>query len=155
MHWRTPVTSTAGFTACRTPFVRLEGHTKGVHSCNWSALHRVFVSGGADKTVCIFNPFSGKKQATLEGHAATISDVLVNDADHQIISLSLVRDCALRALSGVFHITPAVCSGSSGVCGPSLPDCECSVRVRPAHLQVLIGLSLSRQDTCIGVQGAS
>eukprot|EP00892_Ulva_mutabilis_P006535 jgi/Ulvmu1/4253/UM193_0001.1 len=73
----------------RTPFMKLEGHTKGVHSCNWSALHRVFVSGGADKTVCLFNPFSGKKQAALEGHSATISDVLVNDSDHQIISLSL------------------------------------------------------------------
>lgn len=71
--------------------MRLEGHTKGVYSCNWSPLHRVFVSGGADKTVCLFNPFSGKKQAALEGHSATISDVLVNDADHQIISLSLVH----------------------------------------------------------------
>lgn len=70
--------------------MRLEGHTKGVYSCTWSPLHRVFASGGADKAVCLFNPFSGKKQAMLEGHTATISDVIVNDADHQIISLSLV-----------------------------------------------------------------
>jgi WD40 repeat protein len=67
--------------------VKLDGHTKGVYSCGWSPLHRIIVSGGADKTVCLFNPFSGKKQATLEGHRAGVSDVMVNDKDHQIISV--------------------------------------------------------------------
>ena len=71
----------------RMPFVKLDGHTKGVYSCDWSAQHRIVVSGGADKTVCLFNPFSGKKQATLEGHRAGVSDVMVNDKDHQIISV--------------------------------------------------------------------
>lgn len=76
--------------------MKLDGHTKGVYSCDWSAQHRIIVSGGADKTVCLFNPFSGKKQATLEGHRAGVSDVMVNDKDHQIISVEgLGKVCRL------------------------------------------------------------
>lgn len=37
----------------------------GVYSCDWSAQHRIIVSGGADKTVCLFNPFSGTAFAPL------------------------------------------------------------------------------------------
>ena len=70
--------------------MKLDGHTKGVYSCDWSALHRCIISGGADKSVCLFNPFSGKKQATLEGHRAGVCDVMMNDKDHQIISVGMV-----------------------------------------------------------------
>ena len=79
--------------ACRTPFLKLEGHTKGVLACDWSGTFKAVVSGGADKAVCVWNPFSGKRQAALTGHAATVTDVVVNDGDRQIISLGAVRTC--------------------------------------------------------------
>ena len=75
---------------CRTPFLRLEGHAKGVFSCAWSSRYRFVVSGGADKSLCVFNPFSGNRQAAMSGHQATVTHVGVNDADHQVISLSMV-----------------------------------------------------------------
>lgn len=77
--------------ACRTPFLKLEGHSKGVLTCDWSSTYKAVASGGADKSVCVFNPFSGKRQAVMTGHAATVTDVAVNDGDRQIISLSAVR----------------------------------------------------------------
>lgn len=75
---------------CRTPFLKLEGHTKGLFSCDWSPAFKVIVSGGIDKTIGVFNPFSGKRQATITGHTAPVSHVLLNDQDRQIISLGAV-----------------------------------------------------------------
>jgi hypothetical protein len=43
-----------------------------------------------DKSVSVFNPFSGKRQACMIGHASTVTDVVVNDKDRQIISLGMV-----------------------------------------------------------------
>jgi WD40 repeat protein len=79
------------FPPCRAPFLKLEGHTKGVLCCDWSPVYKIVASGGADKSVCVFNPFSGKRQACMTGHAATITDIVLNDNDRQIISLSMVQ----------------------------------------------------------------
>ena len=76
---------------CRTPFLKLSGHSKGVFGCEWSSRFKFVVSGGADKNVCVFNPFSGNRQAVMTGHTATVTHVAVNDDDFQVISLGMVR----------------------------------------------------------------
>jgi WD40 repeat protein len=73
---------------CRTPFVKIEASTKGIYSCDWSRAYKVLVTGGANKHVSLLNPFTGKRQACLSGHTATVSHVIVNDNEQQIISLS-------------------------------------------------------------------
>jgi WD40 repeat protein len=75
---------------CRTPFLKLDGHSKGVFDSAWSSKFKFIASGGADKNVCVFNPFSGTRQAVMQGHTATVTHVVVNDDDHQIISLGMV-----------------------------------------------------------------
>lgn len=90
--------------------MRLEGHSKGVFSCAWGARYRFIVSGGADKSLCIFNPFSGNRQAVMAGHQATVTHVGVNDADHQIISLSMVCFEGRRFASNLLGAAPVPCS---------------------------------------------
>lgn len=75
-------------TCCRVPLKRLEGHLKGVNACGWSPFYKFVCSGGQDRRVILFNPFSQKPLATLLGHNAGIIEVAINDRENQIISLS-------------------------------------------------------------------
>ena len=90
--WNAPVHDhVQALLRCRAPFLKLDGHTKGVFDNAWSARFKYVASGGSDKHVCVFNPFSGTKQVILQGHNAAVTHVVVNDEDHQVISLSMVR----------------------------------------------------------------
>lgn len=67
---------------------KLEGHTKGVNACGWSTFYKFVCSGGQDRRVILFNPFSQKPLATLLGHNAGVIEVAINDRENQIVSLS-------------------------------------------------------------------
>ena len=77
----------------RSPFVKLEANTSGVFCCDWSDVYKVVVCCGADKKINLFNPFSGRRQAIIQGHTSPVTHVAVNDADNQIISLGSVCHC--------------------------------------------------------------
>lgn len=71
----------------RVPLKTLEGHQKGVHHADWSAMYKFVVSCGQDRKIILWNPFSQKPLATLNGHTSTVLKVSVNERDNQIISL--------------------------------------------------------------------
>lgn len=68
---------------------RLLGHTKGVFCMDWSTEHKFLVTGGMDRTIMLWNPYSPKAMASITGHNATVCDVIVNSDENQIISLSV------------------------------------------------------------------
>jgi COMPASS component SWD3 len=55
----------------------LRGHTGAVYTCQWSRCGKFLASGGFDKTIRIWDPFSlpNKELQTLVGHSLNISDV--------------------------------------------------------------------------------
>ncbi len=56
--------------------------------CDWSSKFNMLATGGADRLLILWNPFSCKPLAQLTGHSAPIQRVTVNEENHQIISLS-------------------------------------------------------------------
>jgi WD40 repeat protein len=65
----------------------LSGHTKGVYAIDWSPKYKFIVSCGMDRNVLLWNPFSVKSIGQLSGHTSSVVDVIVNEADSQIITL--------------------------------------------------------------------
>eukprot|EP00439_Symbiodinium_sp_Y106_P039795 s4865_g4.t2 len=64
-------------------------HKKGVHSWCWCDNYKFFASGGSDRQIIIWNPYTQKAMNYLQGHNAPVLDVLVNEKQHQIISMSV------------------------------------------------------------------
>jgi len=64
-------------------------HKKGVHSWCWCKSYKFFASGGLDRQIIIWNPYTQKAMNFLQGHNASILDVLVNESQAQLISLSV------------------------------------------------------------------
>eukprot|EP00434_Breviolum_minutum_P034835 symbB.v1.2.030838.t1/scaffold3409.1/size109594/6 len=71
-------------------------HKKGVHSWCWCKSYKFFASGGSDRQIIIWNPYTQKAMNYLQGHNAPVLDVLVNEAQHQLISMSV--DKVVKAL---------------------------------------------------------
>lgn len=66
-------------------------HKKGVHSWCWCKNYRLFASGGIDRQIIIWDvhSYSKKAQNYLQGHNATVLDLMVNEEQHQLISMSV------------------------------------------------------------------
>ncbi|CAE8693043.1 unnamed protein product [Polarella glacialis] len=64
-------------------------HKKGVHTWCWCRSYKFFASGGSDRQIIIWNPYTQKAMNSLQGHNAPVMDVLVNEAQHQLISMSV------------------------------------------------------------------
>lgn len=70
------------------PPIRL--HKKyGVHVWCWCGSHKFFASGGLDRQIIIWNPYTPMAMTHLQGHNAPIIDVQVNEAQHQLLSMSV------------------------------------------------------------------
>lgn len=65
------------------------GHLKGVKCFKWVKSHKLIVSGGLEREVVVWNPYTCKPVVSLEGHQAGIARVEVNSEFEQIISLSI------------------------------------------------------------------
>jgi WD repeat-containing protein 49 len=65
----------------------LTGHQKGVYCFDWCNDYKFLVSCGQERYVHLWNPYMKKPMATLLGHASPVVQVVVNDAQNQIISL--------------------------------------------------------------------
>ena len=83
-----PTVSIRAIHIARFPERRLLGHTRGVNACGWSSFYKFICSGGQDRVIILWNPFSLKPLASLIGHAAPIVSVAVHDRGNQLISLS-------------------------------------------------------------------
>ncbi|CAJ1394642.1 unnamed protein product [Effrenium voratum] len=64
-------------------------HKKGVYSWCWCKSYKFFASGGSDRQIIIWNPYTQKAMNYLQGHNAPVFDVLVNESQHQLISMSV------------------------------------------------------------------
>lgn len=55
----------------RVPLKTLVGHIKGVNTVDWSPIYKFVVSGGQDRRVILWNPFSQKPLAQLQVRPAS------------------------------------------------------------------------------------
>ena len=129
-----------------------EGHSKNVNSVDCLNSHRMFVSGGADKTVRLWTAF-GADHSVLKEHTASVLCVRIDGVGNQIVSGSKdktvriwsvkSRKClhVLRGHSGwindvefltfnsivsvsPFDRTVRIWNTSTGVCVEILDDCD-------------------------------
>ncbi len=57
--------------------------------CEWISLFKLAASGGADRAVMLWNPFShGQPVARLLGHTAPLVALAADEHAHQLISLA-------------------------------------------------------------------
>lgn len=61
----------------------------GVHAWCWCRSYKFFASGGLDRQIIIWNPYTQMAMNYLQGHNAPVVDVQVNEAQHQLISMSV------------------------------------------------------------------
>ena len=74
------------------PFTKFVQIDKGCNAFAYSSKSNIFVTGGADKILRIWHPGIYTKPAgKLNGHIFSVVEVVINDADQHIISLSSAR----------------------------------------------------------------
>lgn len=69
------------------PPVRL--HKKGLYCFCWCKKHKFFASAGLDRQIVIWNGFTQKSMNHLIGHNAPVTEILCNEAQSQLISMSI------------------------------------------------------------------
>ncbi|CAK0806541.1 unnamed protein product, partial [Prorocentrum cordatum] len=69
------------------PPVRL--HKKGLYCFCWCKKHKFFASAGLDRQIVIWNGFTQKAMNHLIGHNAPVIEILCNEAQSQLISMSI------------------------------------------------------------------
>lgn len=62
-------------------------HSKGVFCSAWSNHFNFLATGGMDRVVLLWTPYNKEPLAALTGHNMTITNLLINDRDAQILSL--------------------------------------------------------------------
>eukprot|EP00698_Gefionella_okellyi_P023237 TRINITY_DN7870_c0_g1_i1.p1 TRINITY_DN7870_c0_g1~~TRINITY_DN7870_c0_g1_i1.p1 ORF type:complete len:1084 (+),score=205.12 TRINITY_DN7870_c0_g1_i1:81-3332(+) len=69
------------------PFNTLVGHKRNVTCFAYAPTARLLISGGFDRDVIVWNPYTQKPIWNLEGHKDSIVGIEVNEADSQIITI--------------------------------------------------------------------
>ena len=64
-------------------------HRSGVRAFDWCQTGKFIVSGGISRSLQVWNPYTVDSMATLDGHAAPVVDVVVDDNNSGVISVSL------------------------------------------------------------------
>ena len=64
-------------------------HARGVYSFDYSRSYNFIVSCGLERSILLWNPFTGRSIGTLQGHTASVQDVIVNEQDSQLVSVSI------------------------------------------------------------------
>jgi len=86
---------------------------KGVNAFDFSARTNMIVTGGVDKILRVWHAaILGEPTARLSGHLFTIVDIVINDVDQHIISLSsakIIRVWDMQTLS-MLQVNEPVCS---------------------------------------------
>ncbi|CEM26365.1 unnamed protein product [Vitrella brassicaformis CCMP3155] len=63
-------------------------HRRGVYCWQWCSTFQLFASGGQDREILIWNPYTVKPLNFLHGHSAPIKHLLLNEPCFQLISAS-------------------------------------------------------------------
>jgi hypothetical protein len=100
---RRPAVSAAHYAcfeiSCRTVMCctcHLAGHEKSVTCCAWSGMYKMAISGGADRLLVLWNPFSSRPLGQLAGHVSPLVAVAVNEREHQVISAATDKTIKVR-----------------------------------------------------------
>ena len=81
--------SSFGFVSRSTRYISIN---KGVNTFVYCTKAQLLVTGGVDKVIRVFNPLLlNKPIGKLLGHVFTITDIVCNEKDQQLISLSAER----------------------------------------------------------------
>ena len=64
-------------------------HVRGVYGFDTCQTYNFIVSCGLERNILLWNPFTGKSVGSLTGHTASVIDVIVNERDNQMLSLSM------------------------------------------------------------------
>jgi hypothetical protein len=59
-------------------------------------MYKMAISGGADRLLVLWNPFSSRPLGQLAGHAAPLVAVAVNEREHQVISAAADKTIKVR-----------------------------------------------------------
>lgn len=80
----------------------MRGHTGAVYTCQWSKCGKFLASGGFDKTIRIWDPFSvpNKELQTFVGHSLNISDIDWILDSTEIVSGSYDQTAAIWDVEG-------------------------------------------------------
>ncbi|CAM6105598.1 unnamed protein product [Calypogeia fissa] len=62
-------------------------HAHGIYGCEYCRSYNFIVTCGLERYINIWNPFTAKTMGVLHGHEASVLDVVVNEADNQIVSI--------------------------------------------------------------------
>lgn len=73
------------------------GHDKSVTCCTWSGVYKMAVSGGADRQLILWNPFSCRPLGSLSGHVAPLVAVALNERQHQVVSAAADKTIKVSA----------------------------------------------------------
>jgi WD40 repeat protein len=65
------------------------GHAKGVRCIAWVNSQKVIVSGGLERAILIWNPYTGNQIAQLVGHQEGIEKVFYSTEYDQVVTLAL------------------------------------------------------------------
>jgi WD40 repeat protein len=63
-------------------------HSKGVYDFDWCSTYSIFISAGVERDIMLWHGNTGHKVGSLAGHTASVSNVVVDNSLHQVISLS-------------------------------------------------------------------
>ncbi len=72
-----------------------EGSKKALYAFDWIPSQKLLISGGMGCNLVLWNIFTKRAVAELNGHKAAISDIIVNEPENQIISLSIDKTIAI------------------------------------------------------------
>eukprot|EP00927_Polykrikos_kofoidii_P039214 TRINITY_DN33643_c0_g1_i1.p1 TRINITY_DN33643_c0_g1~~TRINITY_DN33643_c0_g1_i1.p1 ORF type:complete len:1117 (+),score=166.25 TRINITY_DN33643_c0_g1_i1:166-3516(+) len=122
-------------------------HNKGVHSWCWCPKNKVFASGGLDRHIIIWCPHTHKGMNYLQGHNAAVLEILSNEEEHQLISLSVdkvvkVWDLRICRCMQTFTDKTEYKPEDQLTCmafdeeGPALVMCSNTMNVLPVNVKV-------------------
>lgn len=72
----------------KKPKWTVDEHLRGVYSFDFCRSYNFVASCGVERHILMWNPFTGRSVGALHGHSASVQDVMLNEEENQLISLS-------------------------------------------------------------------
>ncbi|KAK9826031.1 hypothetical protein WJX74_006828 [Apatococcus lobatus] len=73
---------------CKAVVRRFIGHRRAINALEFSQIYKVAITAGQDRQIIFWNPYAPQPMARLQGHQAGIVDVVLDERNNQLISLS-------------------------------------------------------------------
>eukprot|EP00854_Cymbomonas_tetramitiformis_P011779 gene11779-13904_t len=72
----------------KKPKWTVDEHLRGVYSFDFCRSYNFVASCGVERHILMWNPFTGRSVGALHGHSASVQEVMLNEEENQLISLS-------------------------------------------------------------------